>query len=162
MSQSEYDGSFVKKFKKYDETRIYNDYEELEIMFDSSFLELDSVTDIHEIMQEINKLSYRIFYYGSLCDSQNRVVQQLEDEFDRWKAEIFFNEKIDDKQYKSEKSKERHIFNKYSKEFIAFQNALSTEKYKLSMLQRVVKSLEGYGYKLHDLKDYNLAIEKNS
>ena len=162
MKQNKYNGSFVKNFKKYDENRIYNDYEEHEVSFDAESLELANATDIHDIMNEINKLSYKTYYFGSLCDAQTRVVQQLEDEFERWKAQIYHNEGIDDKQYKSEKAKERYIFIKYCDDFIAFQNALSTEKYKQSLLQRVVRGLEVFGYKLHDLKDYNLAIEKNS
>jgi len=155
-------GGFKRNFKNYDAVQTYSEYTESEVEFDPSFLELDSATDIHIIMQEINKLSYTIYKYGSLCDSQVRVLQQTEDEFEKWKAKVYFDEKIDDKKFKSDKSKERHIMIKYSEEFWKLQNNINAEKYKLSLLQRVLKSLEHYGYKLHDLKDYNLAVNRNS
>lgn len=156
------EAGFKKSFKKYDENKVYNDYEEIEVSFDPSCLELETIDDIHQIMDEINRLSIKIYTYGSYCDAQVRVVQQLEDEFDRWKAEKFHNEHIDDKQFKSEKAKERQLMIVCPDEYWAFTNTIGQEKYKLSLLQRVVKSLEGFGFKLHDLKDYNLAISRNS
>jgi hypothetical protein len=156
------EGGFKKNFKKYDETKTYNEYEETEVSFDPSCLELESIADIHDIMDEINRLSLKIYTFGSYCDAQTRILQQLEDEFERWKATKYYQDGIDDKQFKSEKSKERHLINKYGEDYWAYINALSLEKHKLSMLQRVVRSLEGFGFKLHDLKDYNLAINRNS
>ena len=153
---------FKKQFKKYDETKTYNEYEEVEVEFDPAFLELESATDIHKIMEEVNKLSYKLYFYGFHCDEQVRVVQQVEDEFEKWKATIYSTEKMDDKQFKTEKSKERFVMVKHGTDYWAFHNAVSAEKYKLSLFQRVLKALESYGYKLHDLKDYNLAIERNS
>jgi len=159
---SENSGSFKKNFKKYDDNKTYEQYEEQSVEFDPSFLELADINDIRRVMDEINTLSYKLYYYGSLCDAQSRVVQQLEDEFERWKAEKYHAHKIDDKQYKTEKSKERFIYNQYMIEFQRFEQALSNEKYRLALLHRVVKSLEAFGYKLHDLKDYNLTIGRNS
>ena len=162
MTQDKYTGSFIRNFKQYHDSLTYNQYREHVISFDPTSLELINTNDLSEIMSEVNQLSYKTYYYGSLCDSQTRVVQQLEDEFERWRAEKLHKDGIDDKQYKNEKSKERYIFNTYKDEYIAFQNALSLEKYNLALLQRVVRSLEVYGYKLHDLKDYNMTIVKNS
>ena len=158
----DYDASFILPFKKYDESKTYYEYESQEVGFDPAVLQVESVTDITTIMNEINSLSLKLFQYGSLCDAQARVVQQLEDEFERWKAATYFNDKIEDKQFKTEKAKERHLMVQHSDIFWQYQNNLSDEQYRLSLLKRVVHSLESYGYKLHDLKDYNLAIERNS
>jgi hypothetical protein len=112
-------------------------------------------------MNEINVLSYKLYFYGYLCDMQARVLQEIEDEFNKWMAQKFFVESVDDKQFKTEKSKERHIYMTYMTEYTKYEKAIANEKYKLSLLQRVVKSLENFGYKLHDLKDYNMTIGRN-
>jgi len=155
-------GAFTEKFKQYEESKTYNDFLDQEVSFDPTFLELDSITDIHAIMNEINGLSYKLYKYGILCDSQARVLQELEDEFDKWKAVVLHNDMVEDKQFKTDKSKERYLMVKYPNEYSSFSKTISAEKFKLSLLQRVISSLEKFGYKLHDLKDYNLAIEQNS
>ena len=155
-------GAFTEHFKQYEESKTYNELAEKEISFDPAFLELDSITDIHSIMNEINSLSYKLYTYGVLCDSQSRVLQELEDEFEKWKAIILHNDNIEDKQFKTDKSKERYLMVKYENEYAAFSKVISAEKFKLSLLQRIIQSLEKFGYKLHDLKDYNLAIDRNS
>lgn len=159
---NEKDGAFKKEFKKYDDEKSYEQYETHQVEFNPEFLEIADVTDIRKIMDELNTLSYKLYYYGSLSDAQNRIVQQLEEEFERWKAEKIHFHKIDDKQFKTEKSKERFLYNQYISEYHHFTQALSNERYRLSLLNRVVKSLELFGYKLHDLKDYNLTIGRNS
>ena len=160
----EYNGSFVRTFKQYDETKTFAEYDEHVVSFDPDFLELDNITDIEAIMLEINKLSYTIFYFGSLCDSQTRVVQQLSDEFERWKADVLHNLNLDKNKYKSIQAMDRFLMaDPPTKEaYYAYQSNLSAEDYKLSLLKRIASSLEKYGYKLHDLKDYNLAIKRNS
>ena len=155
-------GAFTEQFKQYEESKTYNDLATKEISFDPSFLALDSITDIHSIMNEINSLSYKLYTYGVLCDSQTRVLQELEDEFEKWKAIILHNDMIEDKQFKTDKSKERYLMVKYEIEYTSFSKTISAEKFKLSLLQRVIQGLEKFGYKLHDLKDYNLAVNRNS
>lgn len=155
-------GAFTEQFKQYEESKTYNDLTTKEIKFDPTFLELDSITDIHNIMTEINGLSYKLYTYGVMCDSQTRVLQELEDEFEKWKAIILHNDMIEDKQFKTDKSKERYLMVTYEKEYVSFSKTISAEKFKLSLLQRIISSLEKHGYKLHDLKDYNLAIKQNS
>lgn len=162
MKHEGYSGAFKKNFKKYNESKTYNEYEQQEVEFDPDFLELDSVTDSLKIMNDLNSLSYKLYVYGTLADSQNHVLQQLEDEFERWKVQTYKAEGVDDKQYKSEKSKERFIWSKYPTEFDIYMQKLSKEKYNLALLQRVLKSLEGYGFKLQALKAYTLSIERNS
>ena len=151
---------FSKSFKKYTESKTYNEFAEEVVEFDAAQLVLENITDIYVIMHEINHISVKGFKYGVLCDSQNRVVQQLEDEFEKWKAKRYYENGVDDKAYKTEKAKERFLMVKYADEYANFQRNISSEKYKFSLLQRVVKSLESYSYKLHDLKAYNCAIEK--
>jgi len=152
---------FSMPFKKYDESKVYDKFVEEIIEFDSAELVLDSITDIYKIMAEINTISAKGFKYGTLCDAQNRVVQQIEDEFEKWKATTYHKNGIDDKAYKTEKAKERFLMVNYAEEYAKFQQAVSVEKYHLDLLKRTVKSLESYAYKLHDLKGYNLAIEKH-
>jgi hypothetical protein len=69
---------------------------------------------------------------------------------------------IDDRSYKSEKSKERQLITMFTPMYTAYTNRIYDEKYKLSLLKRAVSALESYGFKLHALKDYCMAIEKNS
>jgi len=156
------DESFELDVKEYDDQKSYREYKSKTIGFNPNQLTLESVHDIHKIMEEVNSLSYKLYYWGHLCDMQIRVVQQIEDEFNKWLAQKYFVESIDDKQFKTEKSKERHIYMTYTTEFTEYEKAVATEKYKLSLLQRVVRSLENYGYKLHDLKDYNMTVNRNS
>jgi hypothetical protein len=153
---------FKEKFKRYRENTIYNDLSEQEITFDISMIQLTNVTNMQEIMHEMNEISSRIFVYGSVCDAQNKILQQLEDEFDMWKSTKIVESKLDDKQYKSDKAKERYLIVQYSSDYVNYLNKISNEKYKLSLLKRVVSSLEHYAYKLHAIKDYNMAVEKNS
>jgi len=156
------EGAFVIEVKEYNEETEYSSFTSKSVSFDPSILTLENVHDIQKIMEEINTLSFKLYNYGYWCDSQARVLQQVEDEFQRWLAEKFYAEQVDDKQFKTEKSKERHIYMHYMMDYQRFEKSIANEKYKLSLLQRVVKSLENFGYKLHDLKDYNITINRNS
>lgn len=153
---------FSQKFKKFEEGKAYEELPEETIEFDSASVELDNVTDIYVIMDETNKIPAKLFKYGYFCDSQKRVIQQLEDKFERWKAERYHENGIDDKAYKTEKSKERFLMVRFPEVYDKLQADIAAEYYKLALLQRVVKSLESYSYKLHDLKEYNFAIERHT
>lgn len=161
--------------KIHEEEKPFDELKQQYVMFDANTLELGSVTDILIIMQELNSISKKIFVYGSICESQNRVVQQLEDEFSRWMAEkhvaldqdvepllnrkgepIGTYKRID----RSGPQKDKIIMVKFRDEYAKFQSKLRNENYKLGMLKRVVASLENYSYKLHAMKDYCQAIEK--
>ena len=155
------EGSFNIDLKEYNDKEGYDAYITKSVAFDPACLTLESVHDIQTIMNEINALSYKLYFYGYLCDMQARVLQEIEDEFNKWMAQKYFVESVDDKQFKTEKSKERHIYMTYMTEYTKYEKAIANEKYKLSLLQRVVKSLENFGYKLHDLKDYNMTIGRN-
>jgi len=132
------------------------------VTFDPANLIVDSITDIETIMNELNIVSTKLFTFGSLCDMQTKKLQDLEDEIERWKADRMNEFQIDDKKYKSEKSKERFLMVQCADEYQEKQQRLSEEKYHLLLLKRAVSALESYGYKLYALKDYALAMARNS
>ena len=111
--EPEYTGAFTTNFKKYTDGVAYNDFNDHTISFDPTFLELDSITDIYTIMNEINALASKIYKYGTLCDVQNRILQEIEDAFDMWKALTIAASGVEEKQFKSEKAKERFLMVDY-------------------------------------------------
>jgi hypothetical protein len=149
-----------KQYKVYREGQSYDDMPSTDIFFNSADLVLDNITDIAKIMSELNEISQKIFVFGTVYDSQNRVVQQLEDEFELWKAKNLRN--LDAKEFKTEGAKERYLMVTFEEDYTKKLSILNEEKYKLSLMKRVVSGLENYGYKLHALKDASMAIERNS
>lgn len=152
--------SFKKEYKVYKEGQDYDGLKATEIFFDSADLVLDNITDITKIMNELNEISRKIFTYGVIYDSQNRIVQQLEDEFEFWKSSLLKD--LDAKEYKTEGSKERYLMVNFKDDYKKFKDRLNSENHKLALMKRVVSGLENYGYKLHALKDASMAIERNS
>ena len=59
--------------KKYEDDKSYEQYEDRIVSFDPSFLIIDDITNIQRIINEINELSYKLYYYGQLYDEQNRI-----------------------------------------------------------------------------------------
>lgn len=157
-----YNGAFTSSFKTYDSDKTYSAMNETDVSFDPEFLTLSNITDIYSIMNEINALAYKLYKYGSLLDAQTRILQQLEDEFDMWKATKLHTSGMEEKSFKSEKAKDRYLMMECADEYNKYIKLIGDEKYKVALLTRVVSSLEKYGYKLHDLKDYNIAINRNS
>ena len=148
------------KFKRFKEGVSYDSLETQDVAFNVRQVHLDDVKSMDEVMYEMNEVSTQIYVYGSLSEMQNRVVQLLEDEFERWKALTIVDNKLDDRQYKTDKAKDRFLIHTFKENYIHYTEALANEKYKQSLLNRVVKSLESYSYKLHAIKDYNMARER--
>lgn len=164
-------GRFEEIFKQYEESKQYKDWKEVKIFFDSKMLRVDDVTDIEVIIGEINNVSSKMFTFGYLYESQQKVVKQLEDEFEAWFAEKYIIVDTTEVEIKeglavkyvkrTETAKEKLIIAAYSSEYSAFKTNLRDEHYKLGLVNRVVKSLESYSYKLHSILNYRqMAIQR--
>jgi len=168
-------GKFGEMFKEFKEDLVYKDYDEVKIYFDSNMLEIDDSMDLELIIGEINKISRRIFMYGAVFESQQRVLQQLEDEFERWKAEKYVSlekgmsdESIGKdgkvtikKKTMTETAKEKYMISMYSDEYSKYQTKIRNESYKSGLVKRVVGSLDSYSYKLHAILNYRqIALQK--
>jgi len=150
-------------FKKYDENSTYESMKEIMIEFDPSILELNTIDNIELIMSYLNKISYMLYYYGYLCDEQQRILQLIEDNFTIWKAEKYAQLLVDENpKLKSEASKERFLLNMFKDEYREYLYNINKERHRLRLLKRVVGSLEKFSYQLHDLKDYNVLINQTT
>lgn len=160
-------GKFGEMFKEFQEGKGYSEFEEVKIYFDSNMLELDDTTNIELIIDEINHISKRIYMYGVLYESQQMVVQKLEDDFAAWQAErytIIDNEtetvqqkggaSIQKKVARTENAKDKLITYTGGDEFLAFQERTRIENYKLGLVKRVVSALDSFSYKLHAILNY--------
>jgi len=167
-------GKFEELFKQYDETKTYEEWSQVKILFDAHMLQIEDTSDIESIIDEINKVSSRIFMYGSLCESQQRVVQQLEDEFEKWIAERYVvidsspsEEETEGgvvkkrKIKQTETAKENLLKVAYGTDYSKYQEKLRNEKYRLGLVKRVVSGLDSFSYKLHSILNYRqMAIQK--
>lgn len=167
-------GQFKEIFKEFKEGVPYDDLEEVTITFNSNMLELNDTTDIELIISEINRISRRIYMYGVLYESQQMIVQQVEDDFSMWMAErytVIDNETetvmkkggttVEKKVSRTENAKEKLIMFTCSDDFSKFREQLKTEKYKLGLLKRTVGALDSYSYKLHSILSYRqLSLNK--
>lgn len=157
MLKEEFDllGQFEEDFKKYNEDNPYQTLKTQKIAFNADEVQLENITDLMDIIHEINEISKKLFVFGVLYENQSSVLQKLEDEFDIWLAEKTSN--LDAKVYKSDKARERYAIVTFKPEFEIFRTNIRQEKYKLGLLKRVISSLESYSYKLHSIKEYNMA-----
>ena len=165
-------GRFDEIYKQYKESQKYEDWEEVNILFDSKMLKVDDTTDIEVIINDLNNVSSKMFTYGYLYESQQKVVQYLEEEFASWLAEKYIivdttpvelKEGITVKYVKrTETAKEKLIIAAYNVEYTEFKSKINDEKYKLGLVGRVVKSLETFSYKLDSILKYRqMAIARN-
>lgn len=168
-------GKFGEMFKEFREDQTYEEYEEVKIYFDSNMLRLDDTTDMDLIVKEINRISSRLFMYGVVYESQQRVLQQLEDEFARWKADLYVGlekslteESVGEdgklkkkKKTMTETAKDNYIISMYNEEYGGFQTKMRNESYKVGLVKRVVGSLDSYSYKLHAILTHRqIALQK--
>jgi hypothetical protein len=164
-------GRFEEIFKQYKENTKYEDWNEVKIFFDSKMLQVDDTTDIEEIIREISLISSRMFNFGYIYESQQKVVQQLEEEFETWLAEKYIivdhtpievSEGITAKYVKrTENAKEKLIITAYNQEYTAYKSKIADEKFKLGLVGRVVKGLESFSFKLDSILKYRqMAIQR--
>jgi len=180
IKNTEYDpmrdafGKFGEMFKRFTEEGDYESYEDVKVYFDSNMLELTDTTNIELIIDEINHISRRLYMYGVIVESQEKIVQELEDEYIEWFARAYIlveddteyvpqkgGKVVEKKISRTETAKEKKIIHTYREEFSLRKDRLRTEKYKLGIVKRAVDSLNTYSYKLHAILNYRqLALEK--
>jgi hypothetical protein len=152
-------GTISEEYKLFKENNTYTSLPSEHVSFDSKILELANYGDPLLVMKEINEISRKLFIYSIILESQSRVLQLLEDEFDLWQSKKYIE--IDtifplpSKNKRTEKEKENLIKTHFEKEYQEYKNLISKEKYKHGVMKRVVSSLESFGFKLHAMKDFN-------
>ncbi len=159
-------GSIQENFKIFKENTAYDDFPTNPVIFNSKELELENYTNLRDIMKETNEISRKLFIYGMIYESQNRVLQQLEDEFNMWQAKKYFEINTilpspPKSEKRTEKEKENFIKVHFENEYKNYNDLLTMEKYKLGLIKRVVSGLENYGFKLHSLKDFSIAASRS-
>jgi len=170
-------GTFKQSVKVFKEGISYKDLEEEEVVFSASLLNIENLYDDSLILEEVSKIPQRIYIYGVIYESQSKVVQLLEDEFERWKADKYSELESElepvlnkDGSVSTYKKVQRTattinqmIISKYKTEYEYYQNKLASERYKLGLLKCVVQSLDNYSYKLHSIHNHlQKLLEKNS
>ena len=164
-------GRFEELFKQYNEDTAYQEWKEVKILFDSKMLMVEDVTDIENIIEEINNVSSKLFMFGHLYESQQKVVKTLEDDYGERFAkkyiivdttEVEIKEGLSVKYVKrTETAKEKLIIAAYNSEYSKFRKNIRDENFKLGLIDRVVKSLESYSYKLHSILNFRqMAIKR--
>jgi hypothetical protein len=159
-------GSLSEDFRLFKENIEYKDLPQQRVTFNSTELELIDYNNLSDIMREINQISGKLFTYGMVFESQNRVLQQLEDEFDMWYAKKFSEidslmpPPIKSTDKRTDKARDAFLKLHYEPEYKEYKDKISREKYRLGIIKRVVTSLESYGFKLHALKEYNMVTNK--
>ena len=148
--------SFTESFCRFDETKNYAQFEKTMLAFDANSIELKVIDDVDSIIAELNKISRKMFIYGMVLESQNRVLQQLEDEFDLWNAQKQIE--LKGTTFKSEASKDKFVKAAFSDEYSAFTSKINTEKYKLGILKRTVDAIDMFSFKLHSILSYKQKI----
>jgi hypothetical protein len=158
-------GVISEDFKLFKENIPYTELPQQTITFNSKELELEQYTNLYDIMKEINEIARKLFLYGMIYESQSRVLQQIEDDFEMWLAKKFSNidslmPPLSKSEKRSDKARENFIKSYYEEEYRYYQTLIRNEEYKLGIIKRVVSGLENYGFKLHALKDYNISASK--
>ena len=160
-------------FKLYKEGIEYDKLSVTRVEFNADTLEMENYTNLTDIMKELSEISKKVLMYGIIYESQNQIVQQVEDMYNKWYATKYFefekeDEAIVDRQgnetgkkkvKQTESYIEKRIMTTYMAEYDYHNNLISVEKYKLNIIKRVVSSLENYGYKLHAMEKYNIASQ---
>jgi len=130
-------GFFSSDLKKYEDGVSYDRLSTIKVSFNSDMLQMTDISDLSAIAEEQSNVSRMLFVYGNIYESQNRVLQALEDDVIS-----------QDKSFKTEGAREKHLLQEYENEYNIYKEKLRTEKYKLGVLKRTISSLESYSFKL--------------
>ena len=165
--------AFKDRFKIYRDDVSYEEMQSMEVSFDSE-KELTplSMIDPEQIVQQLADISKKQFYYTSLYESQKRVLQTIEDEFDMWYAKIYCEvdtetEIIFGKEGKevkqpikrNENQKEMTIKTRYADQYIEYLGTIKQEKYKLGLIAGVRDAIKSFSYKLNNINEYAKELE---
>jgi hypothetical protein len=154
-------GVISEEYKLFKEDSTYATLPTAHVEFDSKILELANYGDPFAVIKEINEISRKLFIYGVILESQSRVLQLLEDEFDLWQSKKYIEIDtlfpVPPKGKRTEKEKENLVKTHFETDYHKYKELISKEKYKCGIMKRVVSSLESFSYKLHAMKDYNMS-----
>lgn len=143
---------FSSKF--FEEGKSLDELSDFIVTFDSKLIELENTMNTEIIVNEMNTISRKALQYGALYESQSKVLQKFEDEFDMWYAEKYMEVSSANPSIKTVKEKEFRIKTQYKQEYTEIRNKIVDESYKLGILKRVCGSLDSYGMKLHSILKY--------
>jgi hypothetical protein len=175
LEQKESFSSFLEEFKQPEDGEDYENLQTYAVSFDSKNIQLIDPHNLEQIIIELNDIPKALFRYRMIADTQTKLVQQLEDEFNRWYAEKWIeidNEKEpkydrsgiqigEVKVIRTEGAKEKIIITRYSDEYSAFQHRLREEIYRLAIIKSAASSIDNYSYKLHAILGYQeMLIQK--
>lgn len=160
--------SFIEEFKQPEDGQDYEDLQSYAVSFDSKDIQLIDPYNLEQIILELNNIPRTLFRYKMIADTQTKLVQQLEDEYNKWYAEKWIeidNEKEpkydrsgnqvgETKVVRTEGAKEKIIITTYNEEYSTFQHRLREEKYRLAIIRSAAASIDNYSYKLHAILGY--------
>lgn len=153
-------GFFNEEFKKYQEGVSFDDLRATNVAFSVDLLQMKDLTSLESIAADQSTVARMLFIYGSVYESQNMVLQKLEDEFKLWEAKIY-NTISSDKSFKTEGARNNYLYEQYKNNYEIYNSKLRAEKYKLGILKRTISSLETYSYKLDSVqRSIETAIKK--
>jgi hypothetical protein len=164
---------FKETFKNPEDGAMYEDLQEYTVSFDSKNVQLVDPHNLELIIIEMNNIPTSLFKYRMIMDLQNKLVQQLEDEYNRWYAEKWMevdNEKesvldksgnsIGEKKIvRTEGAKEKIIITKFKEDYELFQHKIREEKYRLALTKSTVAAIDNFSYKLHSILNYKQLLE---
>lgn len=165
--------TFTEQFKVYNEEAPYKEMNEVSISFDSEKdLTPLSMIDSEQIVHQLSEISKKQFFYTSLYESQKRVLQTVEDEYEMWYAQTYSvvdseTELIVDNKgnqvrvpiKRNETQKEMTIKTRFAEEYTGYRELIKNETYKLGLIAGVKKSLDSFSYKLNNINEYAKTLD---
>ena len=148
--------------KLFEDAKSVEDLKEYALSFDSHLLELENSLDTEAILNELNTISRKILKYGVIYESQSKVLQKLEDEYNMWYARKYHEIIVANPTLKTEKAREMLVMLNNEEEYTKYLNEINNEKYKLGLLKRVCNSLDNYSMKLHSIFKYRVENQKDN
>ncbi len=160
--------SFLEEFKEPEDDQAYENLQKYAVSFDSKNIQLPDPHNLEQIIIELNNIPKTLFRYRMIMDTQTKLVQQLEDEYNRWYADKWIEidtekeSKYDKngtyvgevKVIRTETAKEKVIMTKFKEEYNEFQHRMREENYRLALLKSAVTALDSFSYKLHSILNY--------
>lgn len=164
---------FTEKFKDPEDGVEYKELQDYTIRFDSKDIQLLDPHNLEQLIIELNNIPRTLFRYRMIMDTQTKLVQQLEDEYERWHAEKWVEiDKQTEPKYdkagnyigetkivRTEGAKDKLILTMFPEESKEYQKKLRDEKYRLSLVKSTVAAIDNYSYKLHSILTYKQMLE---
>lgn len=166
---------FSSSYKVPDENSNYTDMLQYPVTFDSNDIQLTDPHNTEEIIVQMNSVPKVLFRYRMIMDAQVKVLEQLEEEYNRWYAEKYIEidnetESSTDKNgnvtYKkiirTEGAKDKLIMINYKDDYNNYRAKIREEKYRLALVKSAVASIDSYSYKLHSILNYKQMLQERN